>query len=112
MQQKEGLTINRIKEFREKYRKSKQEEEFKKKNVGQTDDFINKTWVTTTIIFIFLIILTWKEAIGFFVTIIAKSESHVAATILNFAFAIIITALCLNQISSVLKYRKIVKNYA
>ncbi|MBI5148382.1 hypothetical protein HZA33_01755 [Candidatus Pacearchaeota archaeon] len=100
------LTVNRVAEFRAKYRKEKQKEQERTERTSDSKEFIKSARGALIFIFLFLIGLTWEQATTFYYSTIRNSDTSIAVPILNFVFALLITIVCLVQISAFFKIKK------
>lgn len=91
---KSELSVDRVAEFRAKYKEEKQQ----KSSSNSQSDFIKSARVALIIIFLFLMIFAWEQAVSFYMNIIRNSDTHFAVVLINFFFALLITALCVNEI--------------
>ena len=81
MGQKEQLTVDRVAEFRQKYKKEK---DIESEKAIEEKDFIKGIRTTVITIFLFLIVLTWGQAVSFYMNTIRNSSYYMAVPIINF----------------------------
>lgn len=97
MVKKEELTLDRLSEFRQKYKKEKNS---LSQSEQQEKEFIKGIRTTVITIFLFLIVLTWQQAVSFYMNTIRNASYSIAIPIINFLLALAITFFCFTKIMS------------